>query len=255
MKKIGIVLGLSVSLLLLASCGEPDGNESAASLQSSTEAALSSVAGAKSFNQFAAASGSVILQEEDNQLYDPVGPYQLLSLLSEGATGQSKRAIYNVLHTDAERYPSSRTFNQALLTAYQDKAIASMANSLWLDQQQQLTSTFEEVAKAPYSASVEAVPFAKNPDKAAEKIASWVKQQLGADLFDKSVVTQETRLMLVNTVRLNLAWLETFETSQTVKQFFDADDQKVRTDFMHQEQKDHLYYQGDRYTARCRNIG
>ncbi|MBP1040728.1 hypothetical protein I6N95_06905 [Vagococcus sp. BWB3-3] len=250
MKKIGIVLGLSVSLLLLLSCGEPDVDEPVVEpLQSSTEVALSSIAGAESFNQFAAASGSLILQEEGNQLYGPVGPYQLLSLLSEGTVGQSRQAIYNVLQTDAERYPSSRTFNQALLTAYQDKAVASVANSLWLDQQQQLTSSFEQVVKGPYSASVEAVPFAKNPKKAAEKIASWVKQQLGADLFDKSMVNQETRLMLVNTVRLNLAWLETFETSQTVEQFFYADDQKVATDFMQQEQKNHQYFQGNCYTA------
>lgn len=250
MKKELKVLCLSGLLVFLTSCGAPKSQVVTPSQVSSTiEVADSSVVGAESFKQFAAASGSLILQGKGNQLYGAVGPYQLLGLLSEGATGQSKTEIYQTLYTDTKNFPSLRLFNQELLTDYQDEAVASMANSVWFDEQLKVAKSFEKVAKDQFSAEVNEVPFAKDSKKATKKIRSWVKKQLDADLFDQSMVTDKTRLMLINTVRLNLAWVEEFEEKQTQEEVFYAENNELRTDFMHQSQRNYSYARGDNYLA------
>ncbi|WP_314059677.1 serpin family protein [uncultured Vagococcus sp.] len=246
MKKKLMIMGLSLMSFLLVSCGEP-GKQVILS-EGTKEKTYSSISGADSFNQFAATSGSIILQEVGNPLYGPIGPFQLLGLLSEGAAGKSKEDIYGVLFTNSEEYPSLKVFNQELLGVYQDKEVASLANSIWVDQEFNVRPAFEKVAKETYSASVNTVPFAKSPRKAAKKVTDWVEKQLGTDLFDQKEVTEETRLVLLNTVRLHLAWIDKFETSQTDKQLFYGE-QDLRTDFMHQQQENHPYAHGVNFVA------
>lgn len=241
-KRTGLWLCLLV--VFMASCGKEK-------IQTTLPETVvqSEEAGSESFRRFAATSGSQILQEKGNQLYGTVGPYQLLALLSEGADGESKAEIYRTLSIDATDYPSLTAFNQGLIRDYQDGETASIANSVWVNQSSELTKNFEEAAKDQFSAEIEQVPFEDQPKKAGKRIANWVKKQLEADLFEQKTVTSATRLVLVNTVRLNLAWLEKFDPEATRRLPFYGETEEVRADFMSQSHDSYHYARGDNYLA------
>ncbi|MCL2011045.1 MAG: serpin family protein, partial [Synergistaceae bacterium] len=92
------------------------------------------------------------------------------------------------------------------------------ANRLWLDKREKLTSDFEALTGEYYEAGVAAADFFAAPESARVEINDWVARKTRdkiKNLLDKSNVTSDTKLILVNAIYFNSAWLEPFKKTLT----------------------------------------
>lgn len=198
---------------------------------------------------FAAESSSLMLQSEGNQLYGPVAPYLMLSLLGEGAAGATQKELFEALYQTPTSRKTLHQFNEALLGKYLGSGDIKMANALWLDEPVKLTTAFKQVAGEHYYGDIKKVPFSDNPEAATATINKWAKTNLGESVYDKSLIEPGFALVLLNASRLELEWLHSFDSKFTKEELFHSKGKDVKAAMMHQSYASYPYAVGTDYLA------
>ncbi|WP_314064300.1 serpin family protein [uncultured Vagococcus sp.] len=197
--------------------------------------------------QFAAESSSLMLQSKGNQVYSPVAPYLMLSLLAEGAVGATQTELFEGLYQTPTSRKTLHQFNEALLGKYLGSGDIKMANALWLDKPVKLTSPFKELAETYYYGDIKRVPFTDNPEKAAKTISNWAKANVGETTYDTSLIEPGFALVLLNSSHLELEWQHPFDEKLTKEEPFNGNE--LKTAMMQQQFASFPYGIGDDYLA------
>lgn len=243
---IGTILCMLLPSLLFAACdAESDTRDGTAS---NTQGGTSSPA-AKADESLSFADNLILLTAGDgNRMLSPYSAKMCLALLANGAEGETKQQILDVLGiADLDAY---NTEVKTLLERYATYAgVMSLetANSIWLNQtvfggKGAFLSAYQTAMQEYFSAEVREVVR----QNSVEEVNAWVNEKTHEKISD--ILTEEHRdfaTALVNAAYFKAHWKEEFSKQLTVKEdFHNIDGTVSRADFMQNTEK-YGYFEGD----------
>ncbi len=171
---------------------------------------------------------------QDNVALSPSSLSIALSMLQNGATGETRAQIAQVLHTVSlsnDQQDAGWTSLTDDLTAAAKRGFTyQSANSLWLQQNLPMQQPFMDAMARYFRAGVWQVDFANNLTGATEALNSWVKKQTHgkiAQLFKDGDLDSSTILVLANAVYFTAKWKYQFDPKWTRDAAFSASDGSV----------------------------
>lgn len=104
-----------------------------------------------------------------------------------------------------------------------------IANALWSEQSYPVGTTFLSAVTPNYGTVVFPVNFKERPEPARRQINEWVAEQTNnriQDLLSPGSITDQTRLVLTNTVYFRGDWAEPFDASRTHPEQFQQSNER-----------------------------
>jgi serpin B len=136
-----------------------------------------------------------------------------------------------------------------------DPVILQTANGVWVldDLQARIAKPFLDLLAIHYDAGVFLAQFDSQPEVEREGINAWVAartRDLIPELFPSGIITDDTKMVLVNALYLKAPWSVPFREEQTSKQpFTRIDGTSVDVQMMHADQLEAGYAAGAGYQA------
>lgn len=228
-RKISILL----ALLLLASCGAQKSEEDIKipslsyqdeDYQERFEATRPSQEALDALWEFSTTSFE-LLRKEDNTFYSPMSLYFALSMLKEGASGESLAELESLLYRDL----ASKDLLEHLYADSEDiKSL--LANSLWVQEDFEVKEDFKKKLEEEHYATTRSLDL--KTQKSMDLISQWIKDNTQGKIDPKLSPEEAIKLYLVNTLYLKSAWLEPFDESATTPDTFQGLSENLEIDFM-----------------------
>ena len=198
-----------------------------------------------------AAAGSLLKTAQGNRLCSPLSLALTLSMLAEGAGGETQRILLEALgmeDTAALRQETAKLYR----LLYTDNEVGCLlpAQSLWLDRDIAFRQeTLDILARDYYAAAFHADLDAP---ETAQAIADWIAESTRGKLGGHPDAFRQdgsVGMLLYNTLYFYDQWLVPFAESQTTPQPFTLEDgSQVQADMMHARRAG-VFYQGEGFTA------
>lgn len=158
-----------------------------------------------------------------------ISPWRLESALVmawAGAAGQTERQMAGVLGligapTDIDAAFAAQA--KRLLSYRERNVVVESANAVWVDQSADLLPLFSGRIRAGYGADVLKADFIQSNDTARININRWVARRTHdriRDLVQPGMLSETTRVVLVNTLYFKGAWANRFQANMTKDQAF-----------------------------------
>ena len=199
-------------------------------------------------NRFAAASYRQLAEGTGNLILSPFSVSTALSMLLDGARGQTAGEMAATLH-QLQRSPGYHAAVAALAEQLTKEANGNgnqlaIANGLWVQQGFPLESPFEKTIRTLYHAPLTAFDFRENPEQARQEINAWTAGHTHdriQELFAPGSIDAATRLVLTSAIYFYGKWSSPFDPDRTrVEPFQPGGGGTVNASFMHQK-ADFLY--------------
>jgi serpin B len=199
-------------------------------------------------NRFAAAAYRQLAQNNDNLILSPFSISTALSMLLDGARGQTAAgmaATLDQLHPSPGYHAAVASLaaeltKQANLGGNQ----LAIANGLWVQQGFPLESEFEQTIRTLYQAPLTPLDFHADADQARHAINAWTAQHTNGripELFAPRSIDAATRLVLTSAIYFYGKWSSPFDPKNTGAEPFQlGGGRTVDAKFMHQK-ADFLY--------------
>ena len=203
------------------------------------------------YNDFAYKALASIYSDKNNNLYSPASLYMSLSMLLEGADGNSYDQIQNALGSTS--YIKTINNNLYANNYYQnDKGEARMANSYWINIDANIKEDYINTLNDNYYAEGFRTRF---DDTAKSNMAKWInsktKDLLNVKKEDFNNL-EDMELCVINTIYFDNKWDKEFNTSNnTVDKFYT--DEEVNCTYMYHEISS-FYYVDESYSAVSDNF-
>jgi len=172
------------------------------------------------------------MPNDKNYMFSPMSIKMALSMAANGASGETKTEILNVLGiTDLEEF---NTEAKDLIERYSQTDILSLniANSIWMNKDktsQQFSNGFKNIATDFYNADVKTI----NNANAVKEINSWVSDKTNGKIPTIINNADDFWAMLINAIYFKGAWMDEFSVNATKPdEFTSADGTKSQIDFM-----------------------
>lgn len=182
---------------------------------------------AEDLNEFAIDLYQKLAGMEGNLVYSPYSIYQAFLMVYAGADGATKAEIADALDFDNEYgdriHQFAAALNQVLTTRpeYLDKNAQPLefnnANSLWLQEDFEVSQIFIDQLTVNYNAGLQLVDFSK-PEDARQAINLWVAAQTNdkiKDLLPEGALNDLTRMVIANAIYFKAAWSNQFNETNT----------------------------------------
>ena len=180
-------------------------------------------------------------------------PYSIstaLAMTYAGAAGNTEIQMANVLHINLGHAEFHQASGDLAKTIEADAKTGgyefSIANSLWVQTGYGLQKDFLDVLADKYGAAPREVDFASNPEAQRLIINNWVEDKTKTrikDLIAQGMLTDLTRLVLVNALYFKGNWVSKFDPATTVDgDFYPGNGGKAKSRLMNQT-KDFRYYE------------
>ncbi len=202
--------------------------------------------------------GVKLLQKEmgkTDPLLSPLSIAAALSMTANGAVGETKAQMEEVLGASADTLSSSFA---ALQSALKNDKQLKLANSIWLKDTPTLhvEDAFLQKNADCFGAGIYAAPF---DDSTKTAINDWVKEKTDGmipEILDK--ISADSVVYLVNALAFDAKWEDIFETTQVRTGRFTSREGVEQTgDFLYGETSQYLsgehaegflkYYEGQKY--------
>ena len=202
--------------------------------------------------------GVKLLQKEmgkTDPLLSPLSIAAALSMTANGAVGETKAQMEEVLGASADTLSSSFA---ALQSALKNDKQLKLANSIWLKDTPTLhvEDAFLQKNADCFGAGIYAAPF---DDSTKTAINDWVKEKTDGmipEILDK--ISADSVMYLVNALAFDAKWEDIFETTQVRTGRFTSREGVEQTgDFLYGETSQYLsgehaegflkYYEGQKY--------
>jgi len=211
-------------------------------------ALLASSDATSGMNRFAAATYRQLAQTSGNLILSPFSISTALSMLLDGARGQTAAGMAATL---SQLHPGSGYHVAvASLAAELTKQAngggnrLAIANGLWVQQGFPLASEFEHTIRTLYQAPLTSLDFRAHADQARQEINSWTAQHTNdriPELFAPGSMDATTRLVLTSAIYFYGKWRSPFDPGGTrVESFQLGGGRTADAKFMHQK-ADFLY--------------
>ncbi|MCL2010256.1 MAG: serpin family protein [Synergistaceae bacterium] len=204
----------------------PPGADAAEQSDPAPDARVGVAQAADAVNAFAVDLYGVLAEEEGNLFFSPYSISSVLAMTYAGAKGDTGEEMAKAL-----RFTGRETEIHAAMKSLQDRfdsipdetGSLSIANRLWLDRGEKFTPDYEALTREYYGAGAEAADFSNAHESVRLEINDWVAQKTRdriKDLLQVNNVTSDTKLVLVNAIYFDSAWLEPFDKALTMEEPF-----------------------------------
>ncbi len=183
-------------------------------------------------NEFSFASFETICANEGNFLFSPMSAYSALGMLSHGADGETKAQLDSILFFNKKVGIEKVTtgIDQMLSRYLSDGKIVS-ANACWVDDFK-LKKDYQKAVGFDFVQSVDM----SNPKEVASEVNRWANRKTEGripNILSPSQITPYTRMILCNSLYMNLPWTHKFEATSTFnKDFYDEDGDTAKLKFV-----------------------
>lgn len=251
MKKTLTILGMSALILLGAACSNDDdgiNNDISNNPYKIIELTRSEqeMVGANNdfaFNFFNQLSS---LEGEKNMMVSPLSLAQALSMLANGADGNTKTELMNVLGFGAYSVEEMNAYymnlNKGLLSADKTSKIA-LANSFWINNQYTAIDSYKKTLQNSYDAEVQELAF----DNTIYAIINrWVEENTYGcikNMLYEGDINNSTVMALLNATYFKGVWKNKFKKKNTFKGNFEAPDKSSFVEYMKQERLEANVYE------------
>ncbi|MDH6343779.1 serine protease inhibitor [Parabacteroides sp. PFB2-12] len=257
MKKIAIWM---VALVCLVSCGDdtptPERKKRVDIPLSKSEEVLVANNNDFAFNLFRKVAEQK--QAKQNTFISPLSVTVAFSMLLNGADGETKDEIREVLGYDGMQLDEINDFYQKILEAAVDidpQVEVAMANSIWVQNGFPVLAPFVDVNKAYYQAEVKNVDFGQS--QTLDQMNRWVSQQtkgIIGKMFEPRDL-QNSIIYLVNALYFKGEWSTPFEKKDTKDEpFYNIDGSETKVPMMHKT-RGGFYAQNEDYALTALPYG
>jgi serine protease inhibitor len=177
---------------------------------------------------------------EDNFSVSPFSISTALAMTYAGAREATQQQMAQVMHFHPDQsffHDQYAEFLRNLREAASGDVQLNIANKLWAQQDYHFLPEFFEVVEINYNSGVNQVDFMANREEIRGDINQWVYEQTREnikDLIAPDVLTEDTRLVLVNAIHFFGPWLKEFDKELTREDnFTNAQGERQRTQFMY----------------------
>ena len=179
--------------------------------------------------------------KKENIIYSPLSIKYALSMLKEGADGNTLKEIEDVLG------------NQDLPTYKNIDKVLSLTNGLFIRDtfKNKIKSEYVNTLKNNYQAEVKYDKF-----KNANNVNNWIEDKtfkiIKDVITDKMVKNEDLKLLLINALAIDMKWQEEFDESNTRPDSFTTEDNNnLEVTMMHltTESENIKYYQNNEITS------
>jgi serpin B len=221
-------------------------------------------AAAEAVTAFTADLYSALAGPVGNLVCSPYSVAVALGMTVQGARGRTAREMLEVLHSpDAAALASGLNAIDAELATRRGPVTApgdepqrlelATANSLWGQRDVAWRRAFLDVLAREFGAGLRAVDYRAAAEQARVEINAWVSDRTGTripELIPEGVVTEDTRLTLVNAIWLKAPWGAPFRADRTrPAPFHRLDGSTVEADLMRHDWVQAGYTAGDGWQA------
>ncbi len=224
-----------IFLMMLASCSHRAYKEGT-DMDQGTE--ISKIA--QGNNQFALDLLKEIPYESANMVISPFSISTALAMTYVGARNETLREMAEVMHFDTDQVLFHANFGaylNALDYSRNDDVQLNIANSIWAQQDYNFLQSFFDIVEDIYDSKTFQVDFRANREVVRKEINDWVYDETREkieDLIAPGVLTDDTRMVLVNAIHFLGPWLKEFDPEQTRENHFYLQGREfVMADFMH----------------------
>jgi serpin B len=249
------VLGLAVVLFaeqtarLAAADEEPPPNT-----QASAQVVNAKLVAANTSLSFKLFSEILKQQPDENIFISPAGVAIALTMTYNGASGQTQQAIAKTLEVQGMSLQEINQANatlKATLENPESKLQLSVANSLWLKEDEPFKPEFIQKIRDFYGAEVRNLNFGE--PTAPSIINAWVKQSTNEKInkiIDDKELEPDTVFVLLNAIYFRGTWAYPFPKDATRESSFTLlDGTQKRHPMMSQEISGVAYYENDIFQA------
>lgn len=155
--------------------------------------------------------------DKGNTFVSPTSLFLALSMVLNGAEGQTKDEIKKALHLDdisVEELNKANASLVSLLTKHKQIEL-DIANSLWLNEKYHFLPSYQETMKSYYGAQTKEINVSDS--KAAEQINEWVKKATRnkIDRIVEAPLDDRLVLLLANAIYFHGDWMYAFDEKET----------------------------------------
>ena len=194
-------------------------------------------------------------EDGENTAISPVSIGFAFGMADAGATGGVEKAIADFFALPAsgeQRLAAFNALDQALENEREGKVLR-IANRMFVDDAFEPKEDYRVTLATYFGAGAEPAPLATNGDASAKQINGWLADQtkgLIKDLVKPQMFTDQSRVMLANTVYMKADWDQPFEAELTSDGDFTLLDGSTTTvPLMHQGDVWGGAWQGDGWVA------
>jgi serine protease inhibitor len=197
-------------------------------------------------NRFALDLYDEINNGNENILFSPYSISTAVSMIYEGARGETAKEIQGVFHLNTNESMRLRE-NRALYEAMNKHQGAELetANAVWLQTGYPIEENFTTKLKEYYQSEAHQQDFVGDPEAARLVINEWVENRTNnkiENLFPENSINPDVRLVLTNAVYFKGAWLYQFSPDDTKPEPFNVSENQTKTvDMMYLRGKDLNY--------------
>ena len=161
------------------------------------------------------------LNINDNTVFSPYGIHTALSMLANGATGETQAEILRVLNFDdiTALNGAHKNFYATVKTNYRDENVFRSTNLLPVNKkaaERGLNEKFCRIVTDDYNSDVRTFDFSGNIDRERQKLARFVAEKTSGLIRDyRPVVDENTQAELFNVVYFKGAWQFPFDERGT----------------------------------------
>lgn len=190
--------------------------------------------------------------EKGNIFISPMSLFMALSMIYNGADGETKKEIAKVLHVEGMDESELNKANASLMSKLHDhsKQIQlNVANSIWLNDAFHFKSDFAERNSGYFNAEIKEINITDR--KAPEKMNEWVKKSTNGKI-DKIVdepLEADLVAMIINAIYFKGDWTHKFDKEQTQKQSFHLKDGTTKDVPLMALNEKLAYFEDDKFQA------
>ncbi|KAJ8708440.1 hypothetical protein PYW07_010565 [Mythimna separata] len=175
---------------------------------------------------------SKTLQDGQNFIMSPITVWSVLAVIAEGAAGNTRNEINNLLRLSVRNRDSTRTGFKNItqwLQVNTNTVKLAKVNAIFVDKERLPIHDFQETAKEFYQTEMITLDFKESVQSANllnNYIANFTRGKI-PNLVDPSYF-QDTQMVLTSALYFKGQWTMPFNSSSTVKMpFYDTNGQKI----------------------------
>jgi serpin B len=252
MKRLFVFLLPITAVMLLAGCGEGEGDENPGSSINAD--------GSGDYEEIVSANNELGFQlinkveadENGNTFISPTSLSMALSMVYNGAEGTTKEEIASVLQAGNVDLEEWNEKNASLFSALQregDQMELHIANSIWLQDQYHFQQEFAQNTSDYYAAQQEEINFQSG--EAAQRINDWVESATNDKITDmvEEPLNPDLVAILINAIYFKGEWKHEFDESNTEDRPFYLSDGSTEEVPLMSLQEELPYIENDHFQA------
>ncbi|XP_044513851.1 serpin B6-like [Gracilinanus agilis] len=188
-----------------------------------------------------------------NVFYSPLSLYCALSMVLDGAKGNTATQIQKVLSLNKgiDIHQSLQSF-LGEVNKSGSQGLLKIANRLFGEKTYDFHSSFKDCCQKFYHSDMEELDFAHDSEGARKHINKWVEEKTEgkiAELLSKDTISPMTCLVLMNAIYFNGNWKKQFDKEKTTEKVFKISKEKQKpVQMMYQKSTFRMTYIGEVFT-------